>query len=292
MIQYISGNLFTSNAKVLVNTVNTVGVMGKGIASDFKKYYPKMFEEYKHLCDANQLNIGDLNLYKTSNKWILNFPTKEHWRSPSKIEFIGKGLQKLVADAHKLQINDIAMPKLGCGNGGLDWESEVKPIVDKYLKKSPINVSIYEFDKDIIPEHLTPKDIEEWLLSEPENLSFKLFFEDLLDLYKQKTLFIETLELGNSEYIVNYNEKEELFAIQSDKNQFILSKEDIKTMFFTLKNRGKLCAEDIAHELYGYRDEIFDFFTKLNYVLKNEDKIILNYTEKADISSLEILDEL
>ena len=292
MIQYINGNLFTSNAKVLVNTVNTVGVMGKGIAYDFKKYYPKMFEEYKQLCDTNQFNIGDLNLYKTSNKWILNFPTKEHWRSPSKIDFIEKGLQKLVQDAHKLQINDIAMPKLGCGNGGLDWESEVKPLVEKYLKTSPINVSIYEFDKDIIPEHLTPKYIEEWLLSEPENLSFKLFFEDLLDEYKQKTLFIESVTLANNNYIINYNEDEELFAIQSDTTQFILSKEDIKTMFFTLKNRGKLCAEDIAHELYDYRDEIFDFFTKLNYVLKNEDKIILNYTQKANISDLEILDEL
>ena len=292
MIQYINGNLFTSNAKVLVNTVNTVGVMGKGIAYDFKKYYPKMFEEYKQLCDTNQFNIGDLNLYKTSNKWILNFPTKEHWRSPSKIDFIEKGLQKLVQDAHKLQINDIAMPKLGCGNGGLDWESEVKPLVEKYLKKSPINVSIYEFDKDIIPEHLTTKDIEEWLLSEPENLSFKLFFEDLLDEYRQKTLFIEKVELASQKYIISYNEDEELFAIQSDEIQFILSKEDIKTMFFTLKNRGKLCAEDIAHELYDYRDEIFDFFTKLNYVLKNEDKIILNYTKKADILNSEILDEL
>lgn len=292
MIQYISGNLFTSNAKVLVNTVNTVGIMGKGIASDFKKLYPKMFEEYKQLCDTNKLNIGDLHLYKTPNKWILNFPTKEHWRSPSKVEFIEEGLQKLVADAHKLQINDIAMPKLGCGNGGLDWESQVKPIVEKYLKKSPINVSIYEFDKDIKPEHLTQKDIEEWLLSEPKNLSFRLFFEDLLDVYKQKTLFIETIPLANQNYIINYNEKEEIFAIQSDEKKFILSKEDIKTMFFTLKNRGKLCFEDIAHELYEYRDEIFDFFTKLNYVLKNEDKIVLNYTKKADVPTLEILDEL
>ena len=292
MIQYIRGNLFTSNAKVLVNTVNTVGVMGKGIAYDFKKYYPKMFEEYKQLCDKNKFNIGDLNLYKTTNKWILNFPTKEHWRSPSQLDFIEKGLQRLVEDAHKLQINDIAMPKLGCGNGGLDWESEVKPLVEEYLKKSPINVSIYEFDKDIIPEHLTQKDIEEWLLSEPENLSFKLFFEDLLNEYRQKTLFIEKTKLANQEYIINYKENEELFAIQNDEKQFILSKEDIKTMFFTLKNRGKLCTDDIAHELYNYRDEIFDFFARLNYVLKNEDKIILNYTKKADISSLEILDVL
>ena len=292
MIQYIRGNLFTSNAKVLVNTVNTVGVMGKGIASDFKKYYPEMFKEYKNRCDTNNLNIGDLYLYKTSNKWILNFPTKEHWRSPSKLEYIEKGLQKLVKDSTKLQINDIAMPKLGCGNGGLDWESEVKPIVEKYLKKSPINVSIYEFDKDIIPEHLTPKDIEEWLLSEPENLSFRLFWEDLLNIYRKKTLFIETFLLADKEYIISYHENEELFNIQKDEKQFILAKYDIKTMFFTLKTLGKLCANDISHELYSYHNELFDFFSKLNYVLKNEDKSILNYTKKTEPITVESFDEL
>ena len=107
----------------------------------------------------------------------MNFPTKEHWRSPSKIEYIEKGLNSLVQQALSLQISDIAMPKLGCGNGGLGWEREVKPIVEKYLKTSPINVSIYEFDKEIIPEHLTQKDIELWLLSDPANLSFRVFFE-------------------------------------------------------------------------------------------------------------------
>ena len=176
MIQYIQGNLFTSNAKVLVNTVNTVGVMGKGIAADFKKIYPKMFEEYKALCENGKLNIGELFLYKTSNKWVLNFPTKKHWKSPSTVEYIEKGLQKLIEQATKLQLTDIAMPKLGCGNGGLDWEKQVKPIVEKYLKKSPINVSIYDFDKDIIPEHLKPKEIEEWLKSDPMTLTFFFFF--------------------------------------------------------------------------------------------------------------------
>jgi len=292
MIQYINGNLFTSNSKVLVNTVNTVGVMGKGIAYEFKKYYPTMFKEYKELCDNNSLNVGDLHLFKTSNKWILNFPTKEHWRSPSKIEYIEKGLKSLVQQALSLQISDIAMPKLGCGNGGLDWEREVKPIVEKYLKTSPINVSIYEFDKEIIPEHLTQKDIESWLLSDPANLSFRVFFEDLVAIYRKDTLFIETTVLANQEYIVSYNEQEELFALQSDKNRFILSKEDIKAMFFTLKSLGKLCANDIYHTLYPYHEEIFDFFAKLNYVLKNSDKIILNYTQKAEPIEVELFDEL
>jgi len=284
MIHYIKGNLFTSNAKVLVNTVNTVGVMGKGIAANFKKIYPLMFEEYKQQCDNGSLDIGQLSLYKTSNKWILNFPTKKHWRSPSTVEYIEKGLQKLVEQATKLQLTDIAMPKLGCGNGGLDWETQVKPMVEKYLKKAPINVSIYDFDKDIVPEHLKVKDIENWLKSDPETLTFSLFFEDLKDIYKVDTLFPKKALLNNYTFEVNYNIEDDYFLLHSKEINFILSKNDIKMMFYMLKTIGKLCENDIYTELQTYKYEIFDFLAALPYVLKNEDKIILNYTKVSEVS--------
>ena len=90
MITYISGNLFESPAHVLVNTVNTVGVMGRGIAKTFKRIYPEMFSEYQVRCQNQKLQIGNLFLYKTNNKWILNFPTKRHWRNPSRPEYIDK----------------------------------------------------------------------------------------------------------------------------------------------------------------------------------------------------------
>lgn len=291
MIQYINGNLFTSNAKVLVNTVNTVGVMGKGIAADFKKYYPEMFEEYKRRCFNNELNIGDLFLYKTSNKWILNFPTKKHWRSPSKVEYIEAGLKKLVEEASKLQITDIAMPKLGCGNGGLNWEEEVKPLVEKYLKISPINVSIYEFNKEITPEHLKPREIEEWLLSDPDNLTFKLFYEDLLNLYNQNDLFNDTTVLNNETYHLNYNSNDSIFTIKKNNFELNLSKDDIKTMFYTLQNLGKLDKNDIYHDLYKYNEIILDFFSKPNYILKDKDKVVLNYTKKARNIKVETFNE-
>jgi len=282
MIQYIKGNLFTSNAKVIVNTVNTVGVMGKGIAADFKKYYPEMFQQYKELCNKGLFDTGNLFLYKTPNKWILNFPTKKHWRGKSTLEYIEKGLQQLVKDATKLQITDIAMPKLGCGNGGLDWETQVKPLVEKYLKKAPINVSIYDFDKNIIPEYLKPKDIEEWLMSNPENLTFKLFFEDLKSIYKVDTLFNEKVLLAEQEYEVSYDSNDNIFILSSKDLKIILSENDIKTMFFTLKKQGKLCTNDLYNTLFIYSEIILDFFLKLPYVLKNEDKIVLNYTKKSE----------
>lgn len=143
VIKYIKGDIFSSPAQVLVNTVNLDGVMGKGIAFQFKKLYPDMFKKYQMLCEKNMLDIGKLWLYKSEEKWILNFPTKRHWRNSSKLEYIEEGLKKFVATYKEKNITSIAFPKLGCGNGGLDWEV-VKPIMDEYLKNLPIDIYIYE----------------------------------------------------------------------------------------------------------------------------------------------------
>ena len=142
MLIYLKGDLFSSPAHVLVNTVNTVGVMGKGIALEFKNRYPEMFKVYQKTCDDKLFDIGKLLLWKMNEKWILLFPTKKHWRSPSKLTYIEKGLEKFVQSYEKLGIESIAFPKLGCGNGGLDWD-DVRPIMEKYLKNLPIPVYIY-----------------------------------------------------------------------------------------------------------------------------------------------------
>lgn len=144
MLTYLKGDIFTSPAKVLVNTVNTVGVMGKGIALEFKKRYPEMFKLYQSKCDDKSFDIGNLLLWKKDEKWVLLFPTKKHWRSPSKLSDIEKGLEKFAQNYDKLGIESIAFPKLGCGNGGLDWE-DVKPIMEKHLKNLPIHIYIYIF---------------------------------------------------------------------------------------------------------------------------------------------------
>lgn len=143
MIKYIKGDLFSSPAQVLVNTVNLDGVMGKGIALQFKKLYPDMFAKYQIFCEKKLLDIGKLMLYKSDNKWILNFPTKKHWRNPSTLDYIEAGLQKFVETYKDKNITSIAFPKLGCGNGGLDW-NVVKPVMDEYLKNLPIDIYVYE----------------------------------------------------------------------------------------------------------------------------------------------------
>ncbi|WP_270640610.1 type II toxin-antitoxin system antitoxin DNA ADP-ribosyl glycohydrolase DarG [Longibaculum muris] len=143
MINIVIGNIFESKMDVLVNTVNCVGVMGKGIASDFKKKYPAMFDEYKKLCDQHSLKTGTLYPYLENNKVkLVNFPTKQHWRSPSKLEYITEGLEWFVKHYAELNIKSIAFPPLGCGNGGLSWD-QIGPIMYQYLKDLPIEIEIY-----------------------------------------------------------------------------------------------------------------------------------------------------
>ena len=143
MIKIVLGNIFDSKAETLVNTVNCVGVMGKGIASEFKNKYPEMFNEYKEMCKNKILKTGTLYPYVKDNKVVvLNFPTKNHWRSPSKLEYIIDGLKWFVENYELLDITSIAFPPLGCGNGGLSWDS-IGPIMYHYLHKLPIDIEIY-----------------------------------------------------------------------------------------------------------------------------------------------------
>lgn len=153
MLTYHRTSLLESQAQTIVNTVNTVGVMGKGLAHEMRKKYPTMFKAYKKICDERLLDIGQLWLWRGSDQWILNFPTKKNWRNPSKIEYIELGLRKFRDQFERQGIREIAFPRLGCGNGGLDWNS-VKPIMHEYLADLPIRIYIHDFDVDIgFPEH-------------------------------------------------------------------------------------------------------------------------------------------
>ncbi len=141
------GNIFNAKTQTIVNTVNCVGVMGKGIALVFKLRYPNMFDIYKTHCKKKHIGIGKLWLYKgePDAPWVLNFPTKFHWKYPSKLEYVEKGLQKFL-DTYKIQgIESIAFPLLGAHNGGLDRD-EVYQLMTSYLSKCEIPVEIFEYD--------------------------------------------------------------------------------------------------------------------------------------------------
>lgn len=189
MILYVKGNLFQSPAQVLVNTVNTVGVMGKGVALEFKRLFPEMYQQYRDLCEQGKFQVGMLWLYKNPQKWVLNFPTKKHWRSPSKVEYVEAGLKKFVQVYSDWGIHSIAFPPLGCGNGQLDFETQVRPLMEKYLKNLPIDVFIYPDRHSEFVEHLDVKQMKAWLRSEPTSLPFAEVWEDVTAVLAQKSEF-------------------------------------------------------------------------------------------------------
>ena len=148
MIKFTKGNILTADVEALVNTVNTVGIMGKGIALAFKKAFPLNYKLYKKVCNNKEFTIGSMFTTNTGQlmpKFIINFPTKEHWKGRSKIESIENGMKKLVETIKTNQIKSIAIPPLGCGNGGLKWDV-VKPIILNELKNidSDVEIIVYE----------------------------------------------------------------------------------------------------------------------------------------------------
>lgn len=143
MFKVLIGDLFESQAQTLVNTVNCVGVMGKGVAAAFKQRFPAMFEDYQRRCERQAVRLGEPYLYRdASGVLIVNFPTKDHWRSPSRLSDIERGLDHFVARAAEWGIRSVAMPPLGCGNGGLEW-SEVGPLIHRKLHALPMDVEVY-----------------------------------------------------------------------------------------------------------------------------------------------------
>ena len=179
MIKYLEGDIFTSPAQVIVNTVNTVGVMGKGIALSFKKAYPEMYKAYREACEDNTFHMGKLMLWREVDHWILLFPTKENWRNPSKLEYIEQGLKKFAENYMKMSINSIAFPRLGCGNGGLNWQ-EVKPLMEMYLKPLPIDVYIYIGKyNDGLEEHKNPVKTLKWMREQAKDMSFYGVVDDI-----------------------------------------------------------------------------------------------------------------
>lgn len=145
MIIEKTGNIFTTECQTIVNTVNCVGVMGAGIAYEFRLRENDMFEKYKVLCENKKIDIGLLWMYKAENKNILNFPTKYDWKYPSKIEYLQRGLQKFVDTYKQRSITSIAFPLLGADKGGLDPKQSLE-LIKSYLSKCDIDVEIWHFD--------------------------------------------------------------------------------------------------------------------------------------------------
>ncbi len=148
MIDFKTGNILADKAQAIVNTVNCVGVMGKGLALQYKKAFPANFKEYKSACDSKLVTPGKMFVTRyddiLESKFIINFPTKKHWKGASKIEYIDDGLDDLIQQIKELNITSIAIPPLGAGLGGLDWELVKSRIVKAFNNLEAVKVTVYE----------------------------------------------------------------------------------------------------------------------------------------------------
>lgn len=169
-ISVIKGNIFNTHCQTIVNTVNCVGVMGKGIALVFKLRYPDMFRIYQDYCNRGLIEIGKLWLYKSENPlqpWVLNFPTKTHWKLPSEYSYVEAGLKKFVDTYKEKGITSIAFPLLGTNNGGLDRDVVLRMMM-AYLETCDIPVEIYDFDP-AAPDDLFESFKAKWNSIDPAN---------------------------------------------------------------------------------------------------------------------------
>jgi O-acetyl-ADP-ribose deacetylase (regulator of RNase III) len=148
MIRYTQGNLLEASTEALVNTVNEIGVMGKGIALMFRESFPENTRKYLTACKAKQVQVGQMFVVKdrdlTGARWIVNFPTKKHWRNPSKFDWIRTGLRDLARVIQETGIRSIAVPPLGCGNGGLEWAQVRREIEIVLGELEDVDVIVYE----------------------------------------------------------------------------------------------------------------------------------------------------
>ena len=201
MITIKTGDILREQTDALINTVNCVGVMGRGIALQFKKHFPNNFKDYKLACDRNEVRPGKIFIHETGElypRYIFNFPTKRHWRGESKIEDIEAGMISLTNEIRHLKISSIAIPPLGSGLGGLEW-NDVLPIIKKHLSTvTDVDVTIFE-PSSISDQKAPPQNIKA-----PQLTSGRAALISLIDRYLSACLDpeITLLELQKLMYFL------------------------------------------------------------------------------------------
>jgi O-acetyl-ADP-ribose deacetylase (regulator of RNase III) len=254
MITYVESDIFSSPAQTLVNTVNTVGVMGKGIAKTFKSIYPEMYEEYRQRCESGELSIGSLFLFRTAHKWVLNFPTKRHWRQASRLADIAAGLDTFCQTYADEGITSIAFPQLGCGNGGLDWERQVRPVMERSLGFLPVDIYIH-VKPDVAAEtnEVDEEGTADWLRSEPRSRSYEDVWKDL-----------QTVAEGLPDW--SRIAADGILLLNLPEGPITLRQEDLFALWQRLRSFGYLTPDDISFSLEIQPEPVLDLLASLRYV--------------------------
>ena len=263
MILYVQGDIFQSPAQVLVNTVNTVGVMGKGVALQFKRHFPEMYTKYRDLCEKGDFNVGSLWLYKTPNKWVLNFSTKRHWRHPSKIEYVESGMKKFVETYSSMGIHSIAFPPLGCGNGQLEFRSQVQPLMEKYLQPLPIEVFVYPERENAFVEHLKPEEMSGWLRTEPQSLPFSEVWEDIKSILDDKSEFRTVAK--KKPFLAHISHDPLGIRVKAAEQKYMMPYDKLSSLWQQLRTYG-FSMRHIAPGIDRQVSYVLSIFAELEYV--------------------------
>jgi hypothetical protein len=270
MIVYVQGDLFQSPAKVLINPVNTVGVMGKGVAAEFKRFYPGLFETYVRLCKEKRFEVGQLHLYRTPHKWVLNFPIHGHWREPVRVETLEAGLQKFVAVYAEQGITSVSLPV----PPGLNWNSEARPLMEAYLDPLPVLIYVHHLDEASTARNT--RSIAAWLNSVPHEVSFDKLWRDVLRLLKRKTDY--QTEDGTA-FTVRQDEKARsrslVFHVEGE--HIFLSESLLSDLWAYVRGAGYCLPGNLPAGLELYAPYLVGLFSHLDYVspvqLSTNDKI-------------------
>ena len=280
MLKFHRTSLMTSSAQTVVNTVNTVGVMGKGLAAAFKERYPEMFHDYKNVCKNGSLEPGSSWLWKGDDQWVLNLATKKHWRNPSKIEYVRDGLIEFRRNFESAGIREIAFPRLGCGNGGLEWK-EVKPLMVNHLHDLPVTVYIHDFEKKLgALEHELP------LLQQSRKPdSFDAFCKDLVKAIASCDGQIRPLMM-NEPFYVQLNDRFELRGAR-DCDDLLAAEEDLFRIWSIL-SVSPLGRFDLPEPVQNCALKVFSVLSTLPYVRPvnianrhGRNKLVLEYTRNS-----------
>ena len=262
MLRYVDSPLFESPARVLVNAVNTVGVMGKGVALEFKKRFPEMYRLYRGHCKAGRFRVGQLWLYRTLERWVLNFPTKAHWRSPSKTAYIRAGLAKFVTTYQDRGIDSISFPLLGCGNGRLNFDTQVRPLMEQYLRPLPIPVYIHRRQESsaFVAEH---EECDLFSSRRPPE-SFDELWSHLLQL-GEDDLELQTFTT-ESPFKLTHVTEDNLVFDRSHGSRVHIPAEDVRSLWHRLNKTGTVLSREAPGRIGREYSLVFPLLAQLPYV--------------------------
>ena len=229
----------------------------------FKRHFPEMYTKYRELCEKGDFNVGSLWLYKTPNKWVLNFPTKRHWRQPSRIEYVESGIKKFVETYSSMGIHSIAFPPLGCGNGQLDFRSQVQPLMEKYLQPLPIEVFVYPEKDNAFVERLHPEEMRGWPRTEPQSLPFSEVWEDIKSILEGKSEYRTVAK--NNPFTAYISHDPPGIRVIAAEQKYMVTYETLSSLWQQLRTYG-FSMRHIAPGIDRQVSYVLSIFAKLEYV--------------------------